>query len=507
MNDETHAAFVQAACDAMHAARARVAELLAADTSEVDAARGLIRFSRDGEPLADAEVTCIGSWSPRSGSWMWAWANTSLPPALVAGAERLQGLGALTGRSAYTQRDAFVVPEAEALAMAAVAWQHLGGLALHVRSMDPLRCYFSVRAVTPRRSPPAMEAAAEAAVRASLAQGEGARRLNLLRQRYPALRPVLIDADLRGPATPWAHDLHAQPAFDHGLLAERPPHALARADFSRLRMDGAILRGADLRGASFEGASLVGADLSGCDLRGASLRGTFLNGTNFTRARLQDADFAGAELSRTLLTDVDLSQAQGLDQVHHMAPSEVSFSTLVDSRFEVAPAFLLAAGVSRGLIQDLANGQRFAATYQTCFLSYSSRDAAFAGRLYRALTDAGVRVFWDRLDIVPGDYLETQIVQAIRESKRLLVVLSAASMASDWVEREVRTAMHHDPHALLAVRLCPIEDVNAWTHARALPPLGSQFPIHDFSGHAEAAEFERGVQAVLKALASGALPR
>lgn len=270
-------------------------------------------------------------------------------------------------------------------------------------------------------------------------------------------------------------------------------HDLTRANFSGLRLDGAILRGATLRGASFDGASLVGADLSSCDLSEASLRATFLNGTNLARARLDGTDVTGAELPRTLLTDVDLSTVRGLSQVAHVAPSESSFSTLVASGFDISTEFLLDAGVSRGLIKDLVTGKRFAAVYQTCFLSYSSKDGAFAGRLQRSLTDAGVRVFWDRLDLVPGDYLEHQIVQAIRESKRLLVVRSPASMASGWVAREVAIAWRHKPTSLLPVRLCPIEDVKAWTQQHALPDLTGQFPIQDFTASADTPMSTSGV--------------
>ena len=92
---------------------------------------------------------------------------------------------------------------------------------------------------------------------------------------------------------------------------------------------------------------------------------------------------------------MDLSEVKGLDKVHHMTPSEISLSTLTASRFKLSPAFLRRAGVSRGLIEDLANGQRFARQYETCFLSYSSKDVSFAEKLYQSLEDAGVRVFWD----------------------------------------------------------------------------------------------------------------
>jgi hypothetical protein len=242
-----------------------------------------------------------------------------------------------------------------------------------------------------------------------------------MRKRFPALRVNLIDADLRGTPQPWAHDLHAQILFDQGriqasafrdlepdgvldlgMLASHQLHDLSGANLSGARLDGAILRGTTLRGASLEAAVLVDADLSGADLRDASLRSAFLNGANLAGTGLAGADVTDAELSRTLLADVDLSKVKGLDEVRHFGPSEISMSTLIASSFETEPAFLRKAGVSRGLIEDLMRGKRFAGSYETCFLSYSSKDAEFAAQLYSSLTGAGVRVFWDHFDLFRG---------------------------------------------------------------------------------------------------------
>ena len=176
-------------------------------------------------------------------------------------------------------------------------------------------------------------------------------------------------------------------------------------------------------------------------------------------------------------------------------------STLVASGFDIDPAFLRKAGVSRGLIQDLRRGKRFAGSYETCFLSYSSRDREFAMQLYNSLSGAGVRVFWDYYDLVPGDELERQISEAIRELKRLVVVLSRESMSSDWVAREVQLAWLHRRESLLPIRLCPIEDVKQWTSSReSLPDLANVFPIQDFSDWRTPASFSHAFSLLLQAL-------
>jgi hypothetical protein len=329
--------------------------------------------------------------------------------------------------------------------------------------------------------------------------------LNALRARFPGLRLQLIGRDLRGDPQPWAHDLHAQILFDYQRLTTHKVRDFSGANLAHARFDDSILRGIVLQDATFEGATLVDTDLSRADLRGASFRHAFLNGTNFNRAQLAGADFTGAELSGTLLTDVDLSDVKGLDAVHHMTPSEISLSTLTASQFKLSPAFLRRAGVSRGLIEDLAKGQRFARQYETCFLSYSSKDTPFAEKLYRSLQDAGVRVFWDRFDVLPGESLRDQVIEAIHQHDRLIVVLSDNGMASDWVRQEIELAWHHKRDSLVPIRLCAIEKVQAWTTKyETLPDLAGLFPILDFSAWRKKGDYARTVSLLLRSLAGGA---
>jgi hypothetical protein len=229
-----------------------------------------------------------------------------------------------------------------------------------------------------------------------------------------------------------------------------------------------------------------------------------LNGANLTRARLGHADLTGAELSRTILAYVDLSTVAGLDAVRHLTPSEVSLSTLVASQFQLTPTFLRKAGVSHGLLEDLARGQRFPHRYQTCFLSYSSKDRDFAQRVYTSLSDAGVRVFWDRFEVVPGEYLDDQISEAIAEHDRLLVVLSTDSLKSDWVKREIVLGWSRKRESLVPIRLCPIDEVKAWTRSDAsLPDLAALFPVEDFSAWHDPAEYGRAFQLLLRSFSGG----
>ena len=522
MTDDEFRTFAQDCMDDLQAKQEQIAELGVFD-HEVDLARGVATYSADGTVFIEAGVVLIGSRGQQSSTWLWAWANPSIADELDALAGTLRDLASTTGRREFDAATAFACTEQQAWEYAAIARRHLDGIGVVRFDANDSDWFFVVRTLAHHRPEAEIVAHAESAVDRSLRDGRGPALLNVMRKRFATLRVNLIDADLRGAPQPWAHDLHAQILFDQGriqasalrelhphdvvdlgMLASHQLHDLSGANLSHARLDGAVLRGTTLRGASLEGASLVEADLSGADLREASLRSAFLDGANLAGSALAGADVTGAELSRTLLAGVDLSKVKGLDEVSHFGPSEISMSTLIASNFEVEPAFLRKAGVSRGLIEDLIRGKRFAGSYETCFLSYSSKDGEFAAQLYASLTGAGVRVFWDHFDLFPGERLEAQIAEAIRENKRLLVVLSKHSMASDWVVREIELAWLHRRESLLPVRLCPIEDVKQWAATReSLPDLAGIFPIQDFSDWRDPKAYDHALTMVLTALAGG----
>lgn len=73
---------------------------------------------------------------------------------------------------------------------------------------------------------------------------------------------------------------------------------LRQADFSAAVMTRARLAHADLRDLNGYGVLLGGADLRGADLTHASLVGAYLQGADLAGARLEGANLAGAEMSR-----------------------------------------------------------------------------------------------------------------------------------------------------------------------------------------------------------------
>ncbi len=75
------------------------------------------------------------------------------------------------------------------------------------------------------------------------------------------------------------------------------------------------------------------------------------------------------------------------------------------------------------------------------FVSYCREDSAFALQLARDLKTAGAAVWIDQLDIHPGQRWDQAVEGALRDSPRMVVVLSPAAVSSNNVLDEVSYAL------------------------------------------------------------------
>ena len=204
---------------------------------------------------------------------------------------------------------------------------------------------------------------------------------------------------------------------------------LAKANLIDAQLGEANFSGANLRGANLRGAFLYKTDLRGANLRGALLAATFLSG----------ADLSGAELYDTVFANVDLSATKGLDACTHEGPSILDHRTLQRSG-RLPLIFLRGCGLPDRLIDYLPSLLEEAIQYYSCFISYSSKDDAFAKRLHADLQNTGVRCWFAPHDLQIGAKTWDAIDAAIKVRDKVLLILSKSAIDSDWVENEVSKA-------------------------------------------------------------------
>src|SRR5712691_8812686 len=144
---------------------------------------------------------------------------------------------------------------------------------------------------------------------------------------------------------------------------------------------------------------------------------------------------------------------------------ELDHRTLAKSG-QLPLAFLRGCGLPDKLIDYLPSLLNEAIQFYSCFISYSTKDQEFAERLHADLQNKGVRCWFAPHQIQGGKKIHEQIDEAIRLYDRLLLILSEASMHSEWVETEISKARKREKREarrmLFPVRLVDFETLRQW---------------------------------------------
>jgi len=282
-------------------------------------------------------------------------------------------------------------------------------------------------------------------------------------------------------------------------------------DLSFARLISVNLTGAKLIDAQLRNADLAGATLDGADLTGSSLVGANLDFTDLSRAELSGVDFESATIGYCTFVDCDLSDAKGLELVKHHGPSSIGLDTIYKSKGRIPESFLLGCGVSESFITQMTSlvGAEDGIQFYSCFISYSSKDDEFARRLHGRMRDARLRVWFAPEDIQGGEKLHEQIEAAIRVYDKLLIVLSEASLQSEWVMTELRKARKAERQSgkrkLFPVRLADFEMLREWEcfdadSGKDLAVELREYFIPDFSNWKDHDQFEAAFSRLLQDL-------
>jgi TIR domain-containing protein/PDZ domain-containing protein len=124
------------------------------------------------------------------------------------------------------------------------------------------------------------------------------------------------------------------------------------------------------------------------------------------------------------------------------------------------------------------------------FISYASEDRARAGMLAHALGARGWSIWWDR-EIPLGESFDEVIEKALADTKCVVVLWSAVSVASEWVRNEASEAKRRG--ILIPVF---IESVEAPLAFRLL----NGADLRDWKGDQGDPEFQRLVERVIELL-------
>ena len=293
---------------------------------------------------------------------------------------------------------------------------------------------------------------------------------------------------------------------------------LKKADLSWSSLAGADFFGADLSGACLSTSDMMQSIMIGANLEQADLKSAMLKETIFFGSNLQGADLTDAMLTATAFLDIDLRRVLGLENVLHCSPLNIDINTIYRSEGAIPVNFLRDAGVPEGLITQIPSliGAQDGIHFHSCFISYSHKDEDFARRLYGRMRDSRLRVWYAPEEMKGGQKLHEQIETAIHIYDKLLVVLSDASLLSDWVQTEIRNARRAEKKTgkrkLFPVRLTDMQMIQEWNcfDADTGKDLGvelREYYIPDFSHWKDHDKFEAAFTKLLMDLKADAAPQ
>jgi TIR domain len=141
------------------------------------------------------------------------------------------------------------------------------------------------------------------------------------------------------------------------------------------------------------------------------------------------------------------------------------------------------------------NARYYARPDMPIFISYSHNDKSFVDRLATQLVRRNVNVWLDRWELSVGDSLVERVQEAVDGASALLVILSKASVASEWCKKELSAGLFRElEEKRVVVMPVMLDDCDVPIFAR-----GKMFA--DFRS-----DFDVGLKAVIEGIAKVTTP-
>lgn len=268
----------------------------------------------------------------------------------------------------------------------------------------------------------------------------------------------------------------------------------------------ADLRYSNLSGADFTNAILEGADLGGANLNEAYLYGADLSGAHLFSTTLVNTNLLDCKIGGTTFSFTDLSACLGLEWVQVGSPCSIDFQTLRASR-NIPRSFLLKIGLPELYLEYLPDFYSDALSFYPAFLSHSWKNKDFARKLYEALIQKNVNVFFDEKKMKPGDGIYESLSKGIEYYDKMILVCSKESLSESWwVDRELDRVLAKERQLQkergerinLLIPITIDDFVYSWNGAKAEEIR--RYVIGDFREWQDEMKFEKALNELVYAL-------
>lgn len=240
---------------------------------------------------------------------------------------------------------------------------------------------------------------------------------------------------------------------------------LESASLERANLRNSNLKDTKVAQANLRNANLIEANLYNSDLRETDLRYSNLRYANLTKANLDGAQLDFTTFGHTSIGQTTLAGVLGLERATHSGLTSIDVVTLErsaddlrqhPSKYTKVMEFFRRSGVPRHLIDHYKGRLDSYRKWYTCFISYSHEDEKFVSYLWDYLQGRGVSCAYDEKDLSVGEDILDKVGEEIIGHDRMLLVCSASSLKSQWVQKEVHIALQKEGRTHESV-LIPID--------------------------------------------------
>jgi uncharacterized protein YjbI with pentapeptide repeats len=269
-----------------------------------------------------------------------------------------------------------------------------------------------------------------------------------------------------------SHAAGSEADFSHANFTQA---ILSNSSFDHTNLNTACLHQTILSGTTFLETSFDQADLSYALLRHANLSGSSFDHTDLSHANLygtilsyghlHETRFAHARMGWTILCHLDLRNAQGLETIEHVAPSEISVSTLFRAPHSLPDTFLRGIGIPSSLLETPSFVQDRSFAFKTCFLCFCEHDRTFATLLHTDLQQHGMRCWLAPLEEQTDTFWS--FLESIHVYDTLIFVFSRHSITYEDMMARFSTVLKQKPSPAFPVILD--DDAKTFYQNNALP--------------------------------------
>ena len=130
------------------------------------------------------------------------------------------------------------------------------------------------------------------------------------------------------------------------------------------------------------------------------------------------------------------------------------------------------------------------------FISHSDHDEALASEIVSSLEAAGLEVWYDRREIIPGDNWADRIARALGEANAMVVLVTPSALESNQMQRDIDYAL---TQKRFKGRLIPVlagdsRQFQGWS----IPWIFEHLPIISLKGNGTSKEELNQIANVLK---------